>query len=258
MPGAQPDRPVARLTDCWFQGGGTVLAAELGRGVVSLSNCVISAGKAALDLRPQNVRRDLFEADLWLDRCTMASEHDIVRFGRWPGMTPGPVRPWLVSSRGSVYVDSFDRAPAPNTSVLLRADREGLGQGALGWQGAGDAYAVTHFAAPDKEPPAEIAKPDMVHLWGGLWGRNHFDRTVTGPTLGGGRPAVRLVVEHLRPGEILPGDFALEWTNPAAGPSRAVDVGADLARLGVPPSSRGRRHRPTAGNEARSAERSDP
>jgi serine/threonine-protein kinase len=238
-------RPIARLADCWLQADGTVLTAELGRGIVALSNCLVSSRSIAFDLRPQNVRRDLFEADLWLDQCTVASEHDVVRLGRWLGRAPGPDRPWLVSSRRSVYLDAFDRTAAPGASVLCRADREAIGQGALTWQGEGDDYEMSRFIAVDKDQPFSIARPDVGHHWIDLWGRNHFDQAILGPRASGHRVGVRLVVEHLVPGEIKPGDFALEWITPPPGvqkSSQPVELGATLARIGVMPSTRADRH----------------
>jgi eukaryotic-like serine/threonine-protein kinase len=226
----QPDRPMASFSNCLFQTTGVVVTAELGRGIVALRNCVVVGGSAAFDLRPQLVRRDRFEADLWLDRCTVTSEYDFVRLGRWPGKAPGPDRPWLVSSNKCAFVDRYERPR--NTTVLFRADPEAIAQGALTWQASGDSYDLAHFTGATNLPPSTDLGPDVKHQWIDLWGPNHIDKSVTGPTLQGGRASVRLANNPLHPGAIAPGDLRLEWTNatsespPRA--TRAVDIGADL------------------------------
>src|SRR5262249_34062120 len=111
LPGCPPDRtvdrPVGRLVDCLLLPGGAAGTAELGRGAGAMENCVVGSGRDTLVLRPQRVARDRFEADLWLDRCTIVAERSFVRLGPWPGSPAGPDRPWLVSTRGSAFLDAF-------------------------------------------------------------------------------------------------------------------------------------------------------
>ena len=98
------DRPVCRLVDCVLITGGRALQAELGRGLVALSQCAVAAGGTAIELKPANVARHRFDADLVLDRCTLTSERTIVACVRWPGLAPGPDRPWLITSRNCAFL----------------------------------------------------------------------------------------------------------------------------------------------------------
>jgi serine/threonine-protein kinase len=98
---------------------------------VALENCAIACGGRALALRPQTVRRDLFEADLWLDRCTIASERAFVELGTVGRRQGGPDRPWLVSSRHCAFIDSFARDL--RLSPVLLADPEAMARGVLFW-----------------------------------------------------------------------------------------------------------------------------
>ena len=99
------DRPVCRLIDCVLITGGRAIQAELGRGLVALSQCAVAAGVTAIELTPAKVARHRFvETDLVLDRCTLTSERTIVRVGSWPGLAPGPDRPWLITSRDCAFL----------------------------------------------------------------------------------------------------------------------------------------------------------
>ena len=51
------DRPVCRLIDCVLITGGHALQAELGRGLVALSNCAVAASGTAIELTPAKVAR---------------------------------------------------------------------------------------------------------------------------------------------------------------------------------------------------------
>ena len=229
------DRPVARLFESVLQTGGIAISADLGRGVVGLDHCLVNVGSIAFDLRPQGVRRDRFEADLWLDRCTIASERDVVRLGPWPGEAPGPDRPWLVSSRESAFIDAYDRPVQDDVSVLLRVDAQAMGQGTVAWQSSGDVYDWTHFALAGGGPPPANTRPDVQHQWVDLWGRNHVSNA-SGPGLNGVKPRVRAVIGRIHLGGVRPGDFALENVR-AADAKKPVSVGADFGALGINPST---------------------
>jgi serine/threonine-protein kinase len=132
------DKPVCRMIDSVLIASGDVLHAEVGRGMIALTQCLLEAGGTIFALNPAKVARNRFEADLWIERCTLAAEKTFVFLGPWPGTTPGPDRPWLVSSRASAYLGSF--TPVSKESVLLRVEPNSLSQGTLFWQGSNDAY----------------------------------------------------------------------------------------------------------------------
>lgn len=227
------NRPVCRLVDCIILTGGDAVSAEVARGLVSLDNCLIACGGRALALRPQKVRRDLFEADLWLDRCTLAAERSIVDLGPWGGWRGGPDRPWLVSSRRCAFVDSFAR-PLRQTPLLF-ADLEALARGVLFWQAERDAYELARFATTVPTFIPGSRGPDVRRMWIDLWGSHHVVNVI-GPLPGDRDPVVKLVGEKLKLATIVPGDLALI---PDSRPGRRnLDIGADLTRLNITPTNR--------------------
>ncbi|HEY2157924.1 MAG TPA: serine/threonine-protein kinase, partial [Isosphaeraceae bacterium] len=176
------DRPTCGLDDCLLMAvGGEAVAAELGRGVVSLTNTAILAegDAAAIALRPQKVARARFEADLHLDHCSIASERALVQVGPWPGAEPGPARPWLVSSSRSAFFEVAGRGR--RGSVLLRSLGDGLEHGALTWQADGDGYDLGFFTAsgPADHAPSR-QRPDVKGQWVDFWCARHV-RNVVGP-----------------------------------------------------------------------------
>ncbi|HEX3448343.1 MAG TPA: hypothetical protein VHS97_08825, partial [Isosphaeraceae bacterium] len=84
------DRPVCRMDESVLITGGTALRAELGRGMIALTQCAFAAGTSAVELLPSRVSRQRFEADLVINRCTMTSERSVIRLGPWLGLPPGP------------------------------------------------------------------------------------------------------------------------------------------------------------------------
>jgi eukaryotic-like serine/threonine-protein kinase len=222
------NRPLCRLLDCVLITGADAFSAEVERGVVQLSNCAIASAGDAIVLNPVARGPARFEADLWLDHCTIAAERGFVRLAPWVGQASGPDRPWLVSSQSCAYLAAF--ASKGKESVLLRADPESLAQGALFWEATGDALDVTHFTASASALPAPNVRPDVRQQWIQVWGSNHISN-VTGPTASNPRASVRLVVDGLRLGQIKPADLAL---SPTYHPGRSfLDVGADLGRLTI-------------------------
>src|SRR5262249_29736659 len=155
--------------------------AELGRGIVVLSQSAVASGASAIELIPSKVARHRFEANLFLDHCTMTSERSIVRLGPWPGRAPGPDRPWLVTSRSCAFLGMHDRQS--RETVLLRADAEALSCGAIFWQAEDDTADVDYFIATGGELPASSRARDVQHQWVQFWGQNHMRR------LGGPRGA---------------------------------------------------------------------
>lgn len=233
------DRPTCRILESVLITGGTAIVAELGRGLVALSDCALAAGNTAIDLVPTRVARNRFDADLWLSRCTLASELAIVRVHAWPGLDPGPDRPWLISSGQCAFLSPFDRKP--REGVLLRADADSLSKGAFFWQENDDAIEVDGFAAAgDSAPPAGRPR-DLTSQWIALWGKSHSSR-LTGPRgNGGSNPSARLR-ERLHPGRVAAEDLILD---PDVHPGRPkLTVGADLVRQGIAPKpTRGARRR---------------
>jgi serine/threonine-protein kinase len=221
------DRPVCRLVDSLLITGGNALKAELGRGLVALSECAVAAGEAAIDLVPSKVARQRFEADLILDHCTLTAERSIIRVLAWPGRAPGPDRPWLVTSRNCAFLAMYDR-PTRET-VLLRADADALASGTVFWQAANDAADVDCFIAAGEGPPPSSRNRDVQNQWNRFWGNSHI-RNVDGPRGTGSAPTVRFR-DKLRPGRVAPADLILD---PDYHPGRSqLDQGADLGRQGL-------------------------
>jgi eukaryotic-like serine/threonine-protein kinase len=219
------DRPVCRLLDSILIANGTALRAELGRGLVAVTQCAVAAGDAAVEIIPAHVARNRFEVDVWLDQSTVGSERSIVRLGPWPGLAYGPDRPCLVTSRNCAFLALSDRRP--RETAMLRADADALARGTISWQAANDALDVDILAAAttgDGPPPARAR--DLPLQWIHFWGANHFAPRITGPR------SVRLR-ERRRSGEMEPADLILD---PSYHPDRALlDVGANLALQGVAP-----------------------
>jgi hypothetical protein len=219
------DRPVCRMHESVLITGGTALKAELGRGLLALTQCAVAAGANAIELLPSRVSRQRFEADLVLDRCTMASERSVIRLGPWPGLAPGPDRPWLITSQSCAFVAAYDRKS--KETVLLRADADALARGTISWQARDDAVDVDFFIAATDAPLPTNPRRDLQLQWMRFWGEPHMAGHMTGPR-GGSAPSVRLW-ERLRPGRVEPFDLIL---NPDRG---ILNVGADLGWIGPKP-----------------------
>jgi eukaryotic-like serine/threonine-protein kinase len=225
------ERPVCRLAGCVLITGGSALQAELGHGLVALSQCAVAAGGPAIELKPANVARRRFVADLVLDHCTITAERAIIRAGAWPGQAPGPNRPWLITSRNCAFLGLSGRTT--RETVLLRADGDALANGSVFWQADDDAADVDWFVSAVDAPPAANRARDVQQQWVQFWGHNHMGR-VTGPRAGRGS-SVRFR-ERLRAGQELgAADLTLD---PAYHPDRLeLSVGADVARLGIVPAA---------------------
>ena len=220
------DRPTCYLADCLLMGvGGEAVAAELGRGVVSLANtAILSEGDGtAIALRPQKVARSRFEADLDLDHCSIASGRALVQVGAWPGSDPGPARPWLVSSTRSAFFEVAERGR--RGSVLLRSLGDGLEHGALAWQADGDGYDLAYFTASGPDDPAPSRqRPDVKAQWVDFWGARHV-RNAVGPNPRKDRDGASILTkDRLRPGALTPDDLKLDA-------KAHPDLGVDLRLL---------------------------
>jgi serine/threonine-protein kinase len=225
--------PTATLADCVLISGGEAIVADVGRGVVALTNCAIASGTSAVTLRPQGVARDRFAADLRLERCTVAASGSFVRVAGWPGAVEGPDRPWLVASRGCAFLDRFDRGRAAAAAVLLRADPSSLARGVLEWQSESDAYDVEHFVVGGDEVPGLRSFGDLRTRWVEFWGPSHVRGALDADD------ALDLAAGKLGPGPVTPGDLVV-LPHP-----KAPSLGADLARLGIrPPAQGGKPRRP--------------
>jgi len=232
------DRPTCRVTESVLVSSGDVFNAEAGRGLVAVGQSVIVAGATAFVLTPGRVARHRFDADLWLDHCTVAAESNFVALGPWGGAEPGPDRPWLVTTHRCAFFGAYTKPS--RDPVLLRVDPESFAHGALLWQATGDAFEVPVFTAPVGANPPENRRPDVARQWTDLWGPNHF-HSVSGPRPPHYSPSVRPVT-RLKPGRVEVGDLFIDPTYPSESPPPR-DLGADLTRLGISPTSRPvRRH----------------
>ncbi len=190
----------------------------------------MAAGGTAIELKPGNVARCRFDADLVLDRCTLAAVRTIVRAFDWVGLSPGPDRPWLITSRHCAFLSTPSRGA--HETVLLQCEGDAAADGSVFWQADDDAVEVDWFMSASAVPlPAQRAR-DVQQQWVQFWGPNHMGK-VTGPRASGNRPSVRFW-ERRRPGQDLePGDLILD---PQYHPDRAeMSVGADLSRVGTIP-----------------------
>ncbi len=222
----QADLPTCGLADCLLICvGGEAIAAELGRGVVGLTNtAILCEGEGpAIALRPQKVARARFEADLHLDRCSNASERG-ARAGRPVARRRArPARPWLVSSHKSAFFEVAGRGR--RGSVLLRSLGGGLEHGALAWQADGDGYDLGFFTVSGPEDPApNRQRPDVKGQWIDFWGARHV-RNVVGPNPRKDRDGASILTkDRLRPGALTPDDLKLDA-------KAHPDLGVDLRLL---------------------------
>jgi serine/threonine-protein kinase len=217
------DRPVCRLVESTLIAHGTAMRAELGRGLVALSQSAVAAGEAALELVPARVARGRFDVDLLLDQSTIVAERSLVRLGPWPGLPLGPDRPWLVTSQNCAFLALSPRRP--RETALLRGDADALARGTLFWQALNDALDVDVFTAAEDGTAATSPSPlrDVQAQWVQFWGPGHMSR-IAGPHGPRGRPVVQLL-DRPRPGRVEPADLILD----------RPDVGADLSRQGILP-----------------------
>ena len=233
------DRPVCRILDCVLITGGRAVQAELGLGSVALSQCAISAGGTAIELLPAKVARQRFDADLFLDHCTLTSERAIVKMGPWPGLAAGPERPWLITSRNCAFLAVNGKTA--HETVLLRCDADTLAGGTVFWQASDDAADVDWFIYVGDGPAPPNRSRDVQVQWVQFWGRTHMGR-VFGPRGAGSPPSVRFR-DRLRQGDVEPADLILDQAYHPDRPELAV--GADLSRQGIyPAASPGRQGRP--------------
>jgi serine/threonine protein kinase len=222
------DRPICHLDGSVLITVGTALSAEVGRGLVALTQCAVAAGIDAVKLSPAAVSRHRFDAALVLEHCTMTSERSIIRIGRWNGLAPGPDSPWLISSTNCAFLAMYDRKA--RETVLLRADAEALERGVVSWQAKDDAVDVDFFTAVGEGLPVLYRSRDLQSQWIHFWGNNHMSGRLTGPHGTGTAASVRFF-DKLHPGRIEPVDLVL---NPDHHPDReTLNVGADLTRLGI-------------------------
>jgi eukaryotic-like serine/threonine-protein kinase len=232
------DKPTLLAQDGVFITGGDVLSAEIGRGLVAIERSAVVAGSTAFSLVPGRVARARLDADLWLDRCTVASERTFLSLGAWPGSEPGPDRPWLVSTQNCAFFGTYERTSG--TSVLLRSDAASLAHGTLFWQASGDAFEVPAFTATGQLAAATpTRRPDVARNWGEFWGEEHM-HNISGPHGAGGTATSRLLA-RLRPGDVEAADLAIDPNYPAN--RRHHAIGVDLKSLGIAPSSRGGRRK---------------
>ena len=154
------DRPVCQITDTVLITGGDVLTAELGRGLVALTQCAVAADRTVFALAPSRVARDRFEADLSLSHCTIAAAGNVVALGPWPGGEPGPDRPWLVTSENCGFFGSYERTARDRESVMLRTDPVAFAHGVLFWQSLDDVFrAARVLLSAATAPFRRIAAP---------------------------------------------------------------------------------------------------
>lgn len=220
------DRPIARIKNSLIWTGGDAISAEMGRGIVDLENCLIISGGPAITLLPQRVGRDKFEADLIMDRCTIADDRTGILLGPWPGEPEGPDRPWLVATRHCV----FPRTQVGGAGGLLLVDPDAMARGTLFWQSFSDTYEVARFLATTGPQPAGVPAADLKKQWIDLWGEHHT-RGDRGPDP---RRFQHVLTyrdkERPRPGKVTPQSLELD-------PKVHKDLGVDLKSLPQPPKT---------------------
>ena len=221
-----PARPTARIKNCLIWTGGEAISAELGRGVVALDNCLIISGGPAATLLPSDVARDKFEADLVMDRCTIAVDKTSVLVGAWPGDPKGPSRPWLVSTHKCV----FPRTQTNPGGALLQIDPDAMARGALFWKSSFDAYEASRFLASTGPQPAGLPAADVKKQWIDLWGPQHT-KGVQGPNPRRNDSVLQYKLkDRPRPGKVVP--WALELD-----PKSQRDLGVDFKDLPPTPKA---------------------
>ncbi len=221
------DRPSAILKDCLIWAGGDGVSAELARGLVQLENSLVIAGGAAITLRPLEAASDRFEADLVLERCTIADEKSGIVLRASPGART-PDRPWLITTRSCI----FPKTQRDTSGGLLEVDPETFARGNLFWQSFGDAYEVGRFlAASGPQPSAGPAAADLKRHWVDLWGSEHT-RGDRGPDPRHNDRVVRYKdKDHPKPGRSFPLVFELDPKLPAS-----KDLGVNFRELPAPPA----------------------
>ncbi|WP_435007463.1 serine/threonine-protein kinase [Tundrisphaera lichenicola] len=207
---AMTDLPTARLANCLIWTGDKAIEAEVGRGTVSLQNCLIIAGRTAIELVPGGVARDRFEADLVMERCTIASDQTGILVGHWQGDPHGPDRPWMISTRSCVY----PRTNGGGAGGLLQTDPYSMARGVVFWQSYQDTLEVTRFLSPTGPPLLNPPTADIKKGWVDIWGPLHT-RNVRGPDPRKNDPVIRYKEkERPRMGKASPESLELDPKGP--------------------------------------------
>ena len=229
----ETDRPTALIKNCLIWTAGDAILADVGRGVVNLDNCLIISGGPAFTLLPRDVARDKFEADLVMDRCTIAVDKTSVLLGPLAGDPTRPTRPWLVWTRRCAFPRT-QQAGAPG--ALLQVDADAMARGVLFWQSTSDYYDSHRFLASTGPLPANPPVTDIKKQWLDIWGGEHTkgDR---GPTVTSKEAVLRYRGERPKPGKVVPTALELD--------SSVKEVGVDFKSL--PLSTRGVGDTPAAG-----------
>ena len=165
-------------------------------------------------------------------RARVRPDRDLARPAAGPGaalagLDQGLCLPGLVRPAARAGVPGADRSRRPGARGSF-------------WQGGGDACEVARFFGTTAGGPRRAGPSKVRRNWRDVWGKSHVADTVSGPTgsARGGRalPGVRFLADRIAPGTINPGDLALD---PNYAEGRNVSrVGADLARIGIRPTSR--------------------
>ena len=220
--------PTARLDRCILDTAGVALRAELGQGAIFIRESAIAAGAALFDLVPSPVSRERFLADLRLSRSTLAAGRDVARFEAWTGVSPGPDRPWLISSERCVFLDV---GTPPGRAAALRLVPDTQAQRGVFWQSRSDDYEMAPRAAVDGQMITSLPREDGLLAWKKYWGSSHVADLFSAD-----RSAARASGMNLTPGALMPKDLELQPVA-TAGPL-PVGAPADLFEEKAPAASR--------------------
>jgi serine/threonine-protein kinase len=171
------DRPTLFMDDSVISvEGGEAIGAEVGRGIVHITNSVIvSQGEgAAFGLRPQAVAKSRFEADLLMDHSTIAAEKTIFAIGPWLGKSPGPERPWVITGSNNAYIGLVSKA-GKHDATMVRSKGEAIGHNVVAFQSHSDGFDVTRFIeTSDQLAALKPGKLDIENVWVDYWGTPHM------------------------------------------------------------------------------------
>ncbi len=225
----ETDRPSARLKNCVIWTAGEAISAEVGRGVIDLENCLILSGGPAVTLLPQQVDRDKFEADLVMERCTIAVEDRTECPARPPGRRPDGSVPPLARLVPTMRLPPDADGRGTGRVAPGRRRRDGPGRPVL-------AVDIRRLRGQPPFPglpigalqPADIPPADLKKQWTDLWGAHHT-RGDQGPIARRSSDTFIRYKERPKPGRVTPTSLELDT-------QAQKDMGVDFKNLPLDPT----------------------